>query len=99
MKKLILWFKSLFQKRVTTIDMPKIQILSTGTVPVTQEALDKYLDEERACIAKRVEEYPSWESIVEAMIDAEDGNTQKLNAIIRKRKLVKQKYPKPTIRG
>lgn len=99
MKKLILWFKSLFQSRVTSIDMPKIQILSTGAVPITQEALDKFLDEERACIAKRVEEYPSWESIVEALIDAETGNAQKLNAVIRKRQIVKQKYPKPTIRG
>lgn len=99
MKRLILWIKSKFQKNVVSIETPKIQILSTGSEAVTEDEKEKYIKDLKSCIENRVSEYPSWEKIVEALVESESGNKAPLLAIVRSRKLIKQKYPKPEIRG
>jgi hypothetical protein len=97
MKKLIFWIRSKFGKKVKHIDMPRIQILSTGTTVVTEESRDKYLTELKECIDNRVALYPSWEDVIDAMIEERSGNVGPIQSIVRKRKLIKEKYPKPII--
>jgi hypothetical protein len=92
---MIQFFKSLFQKKTKVIETPKIQITATNKPPVTDEMRKKYFDDLKACIESRVKEYPSWEEIVEALADSESGDKTKLNVVLRRRRLVKQKYPKP----
>lgn len=97
MIRIIWWFKLLFHKKVKTIDMPRIQILSTGQAPITEEDKTKLEKETVICIQNRISEYPSWESVIEALVEERSGNSAPLQAVIRKRKLVKKKYPKPTL--
>jgi hypothetical protein len=92
---MIQFFKGLFQKKTKVIETPKIQITATNKPPVTDEMRKKYLDDLKLCTESRIKEYPSWEEVVEALIDAESGDKAKLNVVLRKRRLVKQKYPKP----
>ena len=96
MKKFLLWLGCLFSSKNKIIETPRIQISSTGTQAITDESREKYLKALKACIDSRVKEYPSWEEIVEALADAELGDDSKLNVIKRRRRLVKEKYPKPT---
>lgn len=77
--------------------MPRIQILSTGQNPITEEDRIKFEKETAACIQNRISEYPSWESVIEALVEEKSGNSAPLQAVIRKRRLVKKKYPKPTL--
>jgi hypothetical protein len=91
------WFRVLFHKKTKTIDMPRIQILSTGQIPITEEDRIKFEKEMAACIQNRILEYPSWESVIEAIVEERSGNSAPLQAVIRKRRLVKKKYPKPTL--
>lgn len=43
---------------------------------------------------KRRREYPAWELVVEALVDASDGQTEKLEQIKQLRRQVKQRHPK-----
>lgn len=95
MRSFIFWLKAIFSKKTKVIETPKIQITSTGKEPITDERREEYLKELKKCIHERIREYPSWEEIIEALADAESGDKTKLQVIIRRRRLVKQKYPKP----
>lgn len=97
MIRIIWWFRLLFHKKVKTIDMPRIQILSTGKNPITEEDRNKFEKDLNTCIQNRILEYPNWETVIEALIEERSGNSAPLQAVIRKRKLVKKKYPKPII--
>lgn len=99
MKAFIFWLKALFGKKSMVIDSPKIQITSTGTVAITEEDREQYFKALKTCAENRAREYPSWEDIVEALAEAEGGDRSKLNVVIRRRRLVKQKYPKPLPQG
>lgn len=96
-----IWFKlkALFSKKIKVIETPKIQITSTGGSPITEESREAYFKALATCAENRAREYPPWEDIVEALADAEGGDRSKLNVVIRRRRLVKQKYPKPTQEG
>lgn len=95
MKSILFRLKNIFSKKIKVIETPKIQITSTGNAPITDDSRKAYLDELAKCTSNRVKEYPAWEDIVEALADAEAGDRNKLNVIIRRRRLVKKKFPKP----
>ena len=97
MKKLIVWLRAKFSKKHKSINMPRIQILSTGTTVVTEESRKKYFDDLQKCVDRRISDYPSWEEIIEALVEERSGNTGPIQSIVRRRKLVKEKYPKPIL--
>lgn len=98
MKKILFWVVALFSRKTKVIESQKIQITSTGTFPVTEEVREKYLKELKSCMDSRIKEYPTWEEVLEALVDAECGDSSKLNVVKRRRLLVKQKYQKPMLK-
>ena len=94
--KIIRWFLGLFKrKNQLFISGPKIEVLETGSIAITESVQKKYLDDYALCIRSRMNEYPSWEDVIHALIEERAGDKSPMLAILRKRSLVKAKYKKP----
>lgn len=102
MKRFIDWIKNFFRKPVPQKKIVHVQKLThvlhgNGTRAVTEEDKSQYLKQLAICLNSRMNEYPKWEDVVEAMIEAHSGNFNQLQDIVKKRANIKAKYPKPEI--
>jgi hypothetical protein len=100
MKRILAWLKGLFkkqadQKKIVHIQKTTHVLLGNGTRVVTQQNKDHYLKDYALCLRSRMNEYPKWEEVMEAMIEAHSGNFNSLQDVVEKRKSIKNRYPKP----
>lgn len=97
MMKLFGWLKRVLfpTKKVIRINHSTFLLMSKGSAPVTEEDHEKYHEELKKCLENRRNEYPTWDEVMEAMIEAQSGHPAKLHGVLNQRKQVQKKYPKP----